>query len=87
MPKASWNRALLAESERYELVEGHVYFPPETIKKDLFRPSDTTTICPWKGMAHYYSLVVNGTENKDAAWYYRLLARRHGRALIARGGE
>jgi len=70
MPKASWNDVLLAESERHELVEGNVYFPPETIESTLFRKSDTTTFCPWKGTAHYFTLVVNGAENKDAAWYY-----------------
>jgi len=52
------------------MVEGNIYFPPDTIKRAYFKPSDTHTICPWKGTASYYDLVVNGEVNKDAAWYY-----------------
>lgn len=70
MPRAIWNGAVLAESDQYELVEGNVYFPPGAIDPTYFRPSDTHTVCPWKGVASYYSLEVNGQINKDAAWYY-----------------
>jgi uncharacterized protein (DUF427 family) len=68
--KASWKGTVLAESDRYEVVEGNIYFPPETIKRAYFKPSDTHTTCPWKGIASYYDLIVNNEVNKDAAWYY-----------------
>lgn len=70
MPKAVWNGAILAESDRTEVVEGNHYFPPEAINKDYFKDSDTHTTCPWKGVASYYSIEVDGQVNKDAAWYY-----------------
>lgn len=70
MPKAIWNGKVIAESDRYELVEGNVYFPPGSIKSECFQPSDTHTVCGWKGTASYYTVVVDGRENKDAAWYY-----------------
>ncbi len=70
MPKATWNGAVLAESDRCVVVEGNQYFPPEAINSDYFQPSDTHTTCPWKGIASYYSVVVDGQVNKDAAWYY-----------------
>ena len=70
MPKAVWNGAVLAEAERFEMVEGNVYFPPESLKREHFRPSSTTTVCPWKGTAHYFTVLAAGKENPDAAWYY-----------------
>ncbi|MDJ0691706.1 MAG: DUF427 domain-containing protein [Xenococcaceae cyanobacterium MO_188.B32] len=70
MPKAIWNGAVLAESDSCEVVEGNQYFPPDSINKEYFQPSSTHTTCPWKGQASYYNIVVNGEENKDAAWYY-----------------
>ncbi|MGJ3244578.1 MAG: DUF427 domain-containing protein [Elainellaceae cyanobacterium] len=70
MPKAIWNGAVLAESDRCEVVEGNQYFPPDSIHSDYFKPSDTQTSCPWKGVANYYTLEVDGQINKDAAWYY-----------------
>jgi uncharacterized protein (DUF427 family) len=68
--KAIWNGTVLAESERTEVVEGNHYFPPETIRSEYFRVSETHSICPWKGTASYYSLEVNGDRNADAAWFY-----------------
>ena len=68
--KASWNGTVLAESNDTVVVEGNHYFPAESIKAELFTDSDSHTICPWKGEAHYYSLEVDGTRNEDAAWYY-----------------
>ena len=68
--KASWNNVIVAESENTVVVEGNHYFPPESIHKEYFKESDTHTVCPWKGKASYYTVVVNGKENKDAAWYY-----------------
>ncbi len=70
MPKAVWNDAVLAESDRCEVVEGNQYFPPDAINREYFRDSSTHTVCPWKGTASYYDVVVNGRTNKDAAWYY-----------------
>ncbi len=70
MPEARWNGRVIAASETFETVEGNVYFPPEAIHSEYFRPSGTTTVCPWKGTAQYYDIVVDGSENKDAAWYY-----------------
>ncbi|QQP89419.1 DUF427 domain-containing protein [Skermanella sp. TT6] len=70
MAKAIWNGAVIAESDSFELVEGNVYFPPAGLRRDYFKPSPTTTVCPWKGTAHYHTLVVDGVENRDAAWYY-----------------
>ena len=52
------------------VVEGNQYFPPESLQREYFRPSDTTSVCPWKGVAHYYHVEVNGQLNRDAAWYY-----------------
>ena len=68
--KAIWEEQILAESDQTVVVENNHYFPPASLKMDFFVPSATTSICPWKGEASYYSIVVNGEENKDAAWYY-----------------
>ena len=68
--KAIWNNATLAESDKTVVVEGNHYFPPDSIKPEFFQPSQTHSICPWKGEASYYNVVVNGETNKDAAWYY-----------------
>jgi uncharacterized protein (DUF427 family) len=70
MPKAIWNGAVLAESNNCEVVEGNQYFPPDSIDRQYFQDSSTHTTCPWKGEASYYTVAVNGKENKDAAWYY-----------------
>ncbi|ALJ00997.1 DUF427 domain-containing protein [Rufibacter tibetensis] len=68
--KAIWNNQVIAESNDTVVVEGNQYFPLEAVKKDFLQPSDTHTTCPWKGLASYYTLQVNGERNKDAAWYY-----------------
>jgi uncharacterized protein (DUF427 family) len=70
MAKAVWNGIVVAESDSYETVEGNVYFPESALKREYFRPSSTTSTCPWKGQARYYSLFSDGQENLDAAWYY-----------------
>lgn len=70
MPKAIWNGVVVAESDRCEVVEGNQYFPPDAIHAEYFQPSDTHTVCPWKGTASYYTLAVEGKTNPDAAWYY-----------------
>ena len=71
MARAVWNGAVVAESDRYEQVDGNIYFPADTIRADYFRTSDKTTYCGWKGEANYYNIVVDGQTNADAAWYYR----------------
>ncbi len=70
MALAIWQGVVLAESEVYEVVEGNIYFPVNTINNEYFSDSDTHSICPWKGEASYYNVEVKGEVNKDAAWYY-----------------
>ncbi|WP_069790917.1 DUF427 domain-containing protein [Cyanobacterium sp. IPPAS B-1200] len=70
MAKATWNGAILAQSENCEIVEGNYYFPPDSINQEYLKPTETHTTCGWKGVASYYTVAVNGEENKDAAWYY-----------------
>ncbi|MEW5926453.1 MAG: DUF427 domain-containing protein [Gemmatimonadota bacterium] len=70
MARATWNGAVLAESDRFEEVEGNVYFPPDAIRREYFQESPTQTVCPWRGTASYYSVTVDGQTNADAAWYY-----------------
>ena len=70
MVKAVWNCATIAESDDTVVVEGNHYFPRDAVDSAMLRPSGTHTVCPWKGTASYYSLAVDGAENKDAAWYY-----------------
>jgi uncharacterized protein (DUF427 family) len=79
MIKAVWNGTVIAESEKTEIVEGNHYFPPEALRREFFRPSDTLTVCPWKGAAKYYSIVVGDAVNADAAGtILRLRVRRTG---------
>lgn len=70
MVKAIWQDQVLAQSDRCEVVEGNYYFPPDAIDSQYFEASSTHTTCPWKGVASYYNIVVNGQVNRDAAWYY-----------------
>ena len=70
MPKATWQGAVLAESREGLVVEGNYYFPPQSLKREYFIPSQTHTTCAWKGEASSYDIEVNGQVNKDAAWYY-----------------
>lgn len=70
MPRALWKGTVIAESDKFEVVEGNVYFPPDAIRREHFRDSDTHTVCGWKGTASYYTVSVDGEENPDAAWYY-----------------
>lgn len=70
MPRAIWNGVVLAESDQTEIVEGNHYFPPDSINREYFTESETHTVCPWKGVASYYTIRVNGATNPDAAWYY-----------------
>ena len=68
--KAIWNGAVLAQSDHTVVVEGNHYFPADSIDRRYFVESGKSTVCPWKGAASYYSVVVDGEKNKDAAWYY-----------------
>jgi uncharacterized protein (DUF427 family) len=70
MAKATWNGAVIAESDSTVIVEGNHYFPIESVNADLLEPSSKRTSCPWKGEASYYSLNVDGNVNADAAWFY-----------------
>lgn len=70
MVKAVWNGAVLAESDDTVVVEGNHYFPASALKREYVKPSGTHTTCGWKGLASYYSIVVDGKENADACWYY-----------------
>lgn len=70
MPVAKWNGVVLAQSDRFEVVEGNVYFPPDSLKREHFKASGTQTHCPWKGEASYFTVEVDGKTNPDAAWYY-----------------
>ena len=70
MPRAIWNGAVIAESDRCEVVEGNQYFPPDAVDRRYVRESTTHTVCPWKGTASYLDVVVNGETNTDAAWFY-----------------
>ena len=68
--KATWKGAVIAESQETVVVEGNHYFPPDAINKDYLDTSRLHTICPWKGQASYFDVVVEGQVNSDAAWYY-----------------
>jgi len=68
--KAIWNDAVLAESDETIVVEGNHYFPRETLNEAHFRDSTMHTVCPWKGKASYYDIVVDGQVNSGGAWYY-----------------
>jgi uncharacterized protein (DUF427 family) len=68
--KAVWNGVTLAESDHTQIVQGSHYFPADSLRREYFRPSRTTTVCPWRGTASYYSIEVNGKRNEDAAWTY-----------------
>lgn len=68
--KAVWNGRVIAESDDTVVVEGNHYFPRAALADDLVAPSSTTTVCSWKGTAHYYHLTVDGETNRDAVWNY-----------------
>jgi uncharacterized protein (DUF427 family) len=70
MPTATWNGSTIAQSDDTIVIEGNHYFPPDSLTAELFRPSNHTSVCSWKGVASYYDLEVDGEVNADAAWYY-----------------
>ena len=69
MPKATWNGTVIAESDETIVVEGNHYFPPESIKSEYFSDSERHSMCPWKGVASYFDVAVDGQVNAGAAWY------------------
>ena len=68
--KAIWNNTVIAESNSTIIIENNHYFPPSSVNSAFLKPSETTTVCPWKGTANYYNVSVDGKENNDAAWSY-----------------
>ncbi len=68
--RSIWNGAVLAESDKTIVVEGNHYFPPDSVNREYLQVASTHTTCPWKGLASYYNVVVDGNVNQDAAWYY-----------------
>jgi uncharacterized protein (DUF427 family) len=70
MTKAVWKSVVLAESDKTVEVEGNKYFPKSAVHMEYFKPSESHTVCPWKGTASYFNVEVNGNRNVDAAWYY-----------------
>ena len=70
MVQARWNGAVIADSDDTVVVEGNHYFPRDAVDADVLSDSATTSVCPWKGLAHYHDVTVGGQVNKDAAWYY-----------------
>jgi uncharacterized protein (DUF427 family) len=68
--KAIWNNTVIAESNSTIIIENNHYFPPSSVNNAFLKPSETTTVCPWKGEASYYTIKVNEDINKNAAWYY-----------------
>jgi uncharacterized protein (DUF427 family) len=70
MAKAFWGGKVIAESNATVVIEGNQYFPADAVKQEFLKPSTYTSVCPWKGTAHYYHVAVEGMKNENAAWYY-----------------
>ena len=91
MATARWNGTVVAQSDDTVVVEGNHYFPLSAVREDVLRPSDTQSVCPWKGTASYYSLELDGATNPDAAWYYpepkEAAAQIRGRVAFWKGVE
>lgn len=89
MIRAVWNGTVLAEAPQTVRVERNHYFPPGSVDRTRLLDSRTKSLCPWKGLAHYYSVTVDGTVNPDAAWFYphpSPLARRIKNHVAFRNG-
>ncbi|HEX7304544.1 DUF427 domain-containing protein [Lentzea sp.] len=91
MATARWNGKVIASSDDTVIVESNHYFPLDSVDPDVLKASDYTTVCPWKGTANYFSLQVDGAENRDAAWYYaepkEAAAQIKGRVAFWKGVE
>ena len=68
--RAIWNKHIIAESDKTEVVENNHYFPPESVNQQFLEDSDRDTLCPWKGKASYFNLVDKDEKAPEAAWYY-----------------
>lgn len=88
MPKAVWNDTVIADSDATVVVEGNHYFPPDSVDQEHVQPSDMSSVCPWKGTASYYDVVVGEDVDAGAAWYYPEPsdAASHIRGHVAFGG-
>lgn len=89
MLRAVWNGVVLAEAKRTVRIEGNHYFPPTSLNREYFVESPTKTLCPWKGIASYYTVSAGGEVDPDGAWYYphpSPLARKI-KNHVAFGGE
>lgn len=71
MARATWNGTVIAESDDIVMVEGNAYFPKDAVTAGVLEPSSHTSVCPWKGTANYYSVLLDGARNQDAVWEYR----------------
>lgn len=78
MPRAIFNGAVIAENETFEVVEGNIYFPAESMKEGHLRPTDHITFCGWKGTANYCSVEADGENAENAAWTYHELKPKAG---------
>ena len=91
MVEARWNGAVIARSDDTVVVEGNHYFPRDSVAEGMLEPSDTTSVCPWKGTASYFSVVAGGDTNRDAAWTYEApkdaAAEIEGRVAFWKGVE
>lgn len=91
MPKAVFNDAVIAESDDTLVVEGNHYFPPDALRREFLQPSGETSVCPWKGRASYYDVVVGARRAVGGAWYYPETKPRaeaiRGRVAFWRGVE
>jgi uncharacterized protein (DUF427 family) len=89
--KAIWNGAVVADSDETVVVEGNHYFPESSLQRSYFQESATQTVCPWKGVASYYNLVVGDKVNADSAWFYpepkRAASQISGHVAFWRGVE
>ena len=81
MPRAIWNGQVVAETEEFETVEGNIYFPPDSIRPEFFSMTDAHSVCPWKGIASYYDVTVDGETAKEAAWVYPVTKSPHAKPI------
>ena len=86
---SSVERPVIAESDATVIVEGNHYFPPESVDRSLLEAVDTTTVCPWKGTASYYDIVVDGEAQRGRRVVLPGAQGRRGRdhAITSRSGE
>lgn len=88
---ATWNGTVIAESDRTIVLEGRHYFPIADVKWEFLEASSHHTVCPWKGQASYFTVVVDGERNANAAWALPLslsaCERDHGTGCLLEGGQ